>query len=202
VRASGTEPILRVYAETSSDAATRAILEETCAIVRGCKQLKFPQPVLLLFRRHRAGHLAQGARDRIEHAIHTTVRPRLPKIAWPASMGFIENHLWRRPKCGVTIHTSRGARSRRAITDMRPTRQLSEWLSNQRIQALGFPPRFPRTIDWRIRAWPVPSAATFQNAASRRAGSCRPISDWNSICNANSRDLLRRDILGVPLSPA
>jgi phosphomannomutase len=34
VRASGTEPILRVYAETSSAAATRAILEETCTIVR------------------------------------------------------------------------------------------------------------------------------------------------------------------------
>jgi phosphomannomutase len=34
VRASGTEPILRAYAETSSAAATRAILEETCAIVR------------------------------------------------------------------------------------------------------------------------------------------------------------------------
>jgi len=34
VRASGTEPVLRVYAETSSAAATRAILEETCAIVR------------------------------------------------------------------------------------------------------------------------------------------------------------------------
>ena len=34
VRASGTEPVLRVYAETSSAAATQSILDETCAIVR------------------------------------------------------------------------------------------------------------------------------------------------------------------------
>ncbi|MGB6547051.1 MAG: hypothetical protein WBE97_15660, partial [Candidatus Acidiferrales bacterium] len=34
VRASGTEPVLRVYAETSSAASTRAVLQETCAIVR------------------------------------------------------------------------------------------------------------------------------------------------------------------------
>jgi phosphomannomutase len=35
LRASGTEPMLRVYSETTSPAATRRILEETCAIVRG-----------------------------------------------------------------------------------------------------------------------------------------------------------------------
>jgi phosphomannomutase len=34
VRASGTEPILRIYSETSSAAATRRILAETCALVR------------------------------------------------------------------------------------------------------------------------------------------------------------------------
>ena len=34
VRASGTEPILRIYSETSNAVATRRILEETCAIVR------------------------------------------------------------------------------------------------------------------------------------------------------------------------
>src|SRR6202040_3476568 len=34
LRASGTEPMLRVYAETRSAAATRRILEEACAIVR------------------------------------------------------------------------------------------------------------------------------------------------------------------------
>src|SRR5271169_1371875 len=35
LRASGTEPMLRVYSETTSPAATRRILEETCTIVRG-----------------------------------------------------------------------------------------------------------------------------------------------------------------------
>jgi phosphomannomutase len=35
LRASGTEPMLRVYSETTSPAATRSILEETCSIVRG-----------------------------------------------------------------------------------------------------------------------------------------------------------------------
>jgi phosphomannomutase len=35
LRASGTEPILRVYSETTSPSATRKILNETCAIVRG-----------------------------------------------------------------------------------------------------------------------------------------------------------------------
>jgi phosphomannomutase len=35
VRASGTEPMLRVYSETTSPAATRRILDETCSIVRG-----------------------------------------------------------------------------------------------------------------------------------------------------------------------
>jgi phosphomannomutase len=34
LRASGTEPVLRVYSETTSPAATRQILEETCVIVR------------------------------------------------------------------------------------------------------------------------------------------------------------------------
>ncbi len=34
LRASGTEPMLRVYAETESPAATRRILDETCSIVR------------------------------------------------------------------------------------------------------------------------------------------------------------------------
>lgn len=34
VRASGTEPMLRVYSETSSAGTTRAVLDETCAIVR------------------------------------------------------------------------------------------------------------------------------------------------------------------------
>ena len=34
LRASGTEPVLRVYSETTSPATTRRILEETCAIVR------------------------------------------------------------------------------------------------------------------------------------------------------------------------
>jgi phosphomannomutase len=34
LRASGTEPMLRVYSETTSPAATRRILEETCIIVR------------------------------------------------------------------------------------------------------------------------------------------------------------------------
>ena len=34
LRASGTEPMLRVYSETTSPAATRRILDETCAIVR------------------------------------------------------------------------------------------------------------------------------------------------------------------------
>jgi phosphomannomutase len=34
LRASGTEPMLRVYAETKSPAATRRILDETCSIVR------------------------------------------------------------------------------------------------------------------------------------------------------------------------
>jgi len=35
LRASGTEPMLRIYAETTSAAATRQILSETCAIVNG-----------------------------------------------------------------------------------------------------------------------------------------------------------------------
>jgi phosphomannomutase len=35
LRASGTEPMLRVYSETRSPAATRLILEHTCTIVRG-----------------------------------------------------------------------------------------------------------------------------------------------------------------------
>src|SRR6202049_1669174 len=35
LRASGTEPMLRVYSETTSPANTRRILDETCAIVRG-----------------------------------------------------------------------------------------------------------------------------------------------------------------------
>jgi phosphomannomutase len=35
LRASGTEPMLRVYSETTSPATTRRILEETCSIVRG-----------------------------------------------------------------------------------------------------------------------------------------------------------------------
>jgi phosphomannomutase len=35
LRASGTEPMLRVYSETTSLASTRTILEETCSIVRG-----------------------------------------------------------------------------------------------------------------------------------------------------------------------
>ena len=34
LRASGTEPMLRVYSETNSSAATRKILDETCAAVR------------------------------------------------------------------------------------------------------------------------------------------------------------------------
>jgi phosphomannomutase len=34
LRASGTEPMLRVYAETESPVATRRILDETCSIVR------------------------------------------------------------------------------------------------------------------------------------------------------------------------
>ena len=34
LRASGTEPMLRVYSETTSSACTRRILDETCAIVR------------------------------------------------------------------------------------------------------------------------------------------------------------------------
>jgi phosphomannomutase len=34
LRASGTEPMLRVYSETNNPATTRRILEETCAIVR------------------------------------------------------------------------------------------------------------------------------------------------------------------------
>ncbi|MGO9642878.1 MAG: phosphoglucomutase/phosphomannomutase family protein [Candidatus Acidiferrales bacterium] len=34
LRASGTEPVLRVYAETSSAGATRRILDETCAAIR------------------------------------------------------------------------------------------------------------------------------------------------------------------------
>jgi phosphomannomutase len=34
LRASGTEPMLRVYSETSSAAATRRVLDETCTIVR------------------------------------------------------------------------------------------------------------------------------------------------------------------------
>jgi phosphomannomutase len=33
LRASGTEPMLRVYSETSKPATTRRILDETCAIV-------------------------------------------------------------------------------------------------------------------------------------------------------------------------
>jgi phosphomannomutase len=35
LRASGTEPMLRVYSETTKMATTRRILEETCTIVRG-----------------------------------------------------------------------------------------------------------------------------------------------------------------------
>ncbi len=35
LRASGTEPMLRVYSETKSPAATRRILDEACAVVRG-----------------------------------------------------------------------------------------------------------------------------------------------------------------------
>ena len=35
LRASGTEPMLRVYSETSSPAATKKILEHACAVVRG-----------------------------------------------------------------------------------------------------------------------------------------------------------------------
>jgi len=35
LRASGTEPMLRVYSETTSPAATRRILDEACAVVRG-----------------------------------------------------------------------------------------------------------------------------------------------------------------------
>jgi phosphomannomutase len=35
LRASGTEPMLRVYSETTSPATTRSILDETCSIVRG-----------------------------------------------------------------------------------------------------------------------------------------------------------------------
>ena len=35
LRASGTEPMLRVYSETTSQAMTRSILDETCSIVRG-----------------------------------------------------------------------------------------------------------------------------------------------------------------------
>jgi phosphomannomutase len=35
LRASGTEPMLRVYSETTSPAATRRILEEACGVVRG-----------------------------------------------------------------------------------------------------------------------------------------------------------------------
>jgi phosphomannomutase len=35
LRTSGTEPMLRVYSETTSAAATRRILDETCGIVRG-----------------------------------------------------------------------------------------------------------------------------------------------------------------------
>jgi len=34
LRASGTEPVLRVYSETTSPADTRSVLDETCAIVR------------------------------------------------------------------------------------------------------------------------------------------------------------------------
>jgi len=36
-RASGTEPVLRIYAETTSAAATQRVLDETCAIVRRLK---------------------------------------------------------------------------------------------------------------------------------------------------------------------
>jgi phosphomannomutase len=35
LRASGTEPMLRVYSETRSAAATRRILDQACAVVRG-----------------------------------------------------------------------------------------------------------------------------------------------------------------------
>jgi phosphomannomutase len=35
LRASGTEPMLRVYSETTSPAATRRILDEACGVVRG-----------------------------------------------------------------------------------------------------------------------------------------------------------------------
>jgi len=34
LRASGTEPMLRIYSETTSPATTRKILDETCAIVK------------------------------------------------------------------------------------------------------------------------------------------------------------------------
>jgi len=34
LRASGTEPMLRVYSETRSPAITRRILDETCSVVR------------------------------------------------------------------------------------------------------------------------------------------------------------------------
>jgi phosphomannomutase len=35
LRASGTEPMLRVYSETRSAAATRRVLEHACGIIRG-----------------------------------------------------------------------------------------------------------------------------------------------------------------------
>src|SRR4029079_15730329 len=35
LRASGTEPMLRVYSETRKPAATRKILDHTCTVVRG-----------------------------------------------------------------------------------------------------------------------------------------------------------------------
>jgi phosphomannomutase len=35
LRASGTEPMLRVYSETITPAGTRRILEHTCEVVRG-----------------------------------------------------------------------------------------------------------------------------------------------------------------------
>jgi phosphomannomutase len=35
LRASGTEPMLRVYSETKSPAATKSVLDHTCAVVRG-----------------------------------------------------------------------------------------------------------------------------------------------------------------------
>ena len=45
LRASGTEPMLRVYSETTSPATTRRILDETCAIVRRFgKHRGFQQP--------------------------------------------------------------------------------------------------------------------------------------------------------------